>query len=410
MLKRTLSTLIGQICFETHKMAFVSGPRQCGKTTLAKLMLEERKSGHYYNWDAHEFRKVWVKTPQSIIEGSEKLKTGITPLYVLDEIHKAKLWKRTLKGIYDSLVVLVDIIVTGSARLNVYKKGSDSLLGRYYHFRMHPLTVREMSSLSDVPPENFIDRLFSRAQTFKKEYRKNFESLDRFGGFPEPLLAQNEKQSRLWRASRVEKVIREDLRDLSRIPELSQIEMLVALLPDKVGSLFSIASLQTDLEVSFQTVKRWVEYLKELYYIFEIKPYHSFISRSLKKEGKIYFWDYSEISNPAARFENLVASHLLKTCHYWTDGGEGNFELFFLRDKEKREIDFLITKDRKPWLPVEAKLGDHEPSPHWRKFLREIPCQKALQIIHEPGHWRIHPAENKQILVASANEALSYFI
>ena len=151
---------------------------------------------------------------------------------------------------------------------------------------------------------------------------------------------------------------------------LIQSHAKAALLPDKIGSLFSIASLQTDLEVSFQTVKRWVEYL----------------------------------------FENLVASHLLKTCHYWTDSGEGDFELFYLRDKEKREIDFLITKDRKPWLPVEAKLSDHEPSPHWRKFLREIPCHKALQIIREPGHWRIHPAETKQILVASANEALSYFI
>ena len=177
-----------------------------------------------------------------------------------------------------------------------------------------------------------------------------------------------------------------------------------------MGSTFSVVSIKEDLEVSFQTVKRWINYLKELYYLFEVKPFHASIIRSLKKEGKIYLWDYSEIKEPAARFENLVACHLLKTCHYWTDSGEGTFELYYLRDKEKHEIDFLITKDRKPWLPIEVKLSDSAPSPHWKKFLRQIPCQKAIQIIRSSHQWKIHSFDNRQILIASAGELLGYFV
>ncbi len=405
MKDRYLNVLVKDFCFKDHKMAFISGPRQCGKTTMAKAMLGEREAGAYFNWDEHEFRRTWTKSPSQIIPISAKI-----PLVVLDEIHKAKLWKRTLKGIYDTLNKPADIMVTGSARLNVYKKGSDSLLGRYFHFRLHPFSLREMTNIKEARPEHFIESIFSRSRRVLKSDQENLEALFRFGGFPEPLFSQNERKARLWRISRVEKVIREDLRDLSRIPELSQIEMLASLLPEKVGSPFSVVSIKEDLEVSFQTVKRWINYLKELYYLFEVKPFHNSIIRSLRKEGKIYLWDYSEIKDPAARFENLVACHLLKTCHYWTDSGEGNFELFYLRDKEKHEIDFLITKDRKPWLPIEVKLSDTAPSPHWKKFLRQLPCQKAIQIIKSPVQWKIHSLDNRQILIGSASELLGYFI
>ncbi|MBI3252807.1 MAG: ATP-binding protein [Candidatus Omnitrophica bacterium] len=405
MKERYLSSLIEEFCFKDHKMAFVSGPRQCGKTTLAKTLLNRRSVGAYFNWDESEFRRIWTKNPSQIIPETDQI-----PMVVLDEIHKAKLWKRTLKGVYDTLAAPADIVVTGSARLNVYNKGSDSLLGRYFHFRLHPFTLREMVKNDPVRPKGFIESIFSRLRPVSKNDQENLEALFRFGGFPEPLFSRNERKARLWRASRVEKVIREDLRDLSRIPELSQIEMLASLLPEKVGSLFSIVSVKEDLEVSFQTVKRWIDYLKELYYLFEVKPFHRSIVRSLKKEGKIYLWDYGEIQDPAARFENLTACHLLKTCHYWTDGGEGNFDLFYLRDKEKHEIDFLITKDGKPWLPIEVKLNDATPSPHWKKFLNQMPCREAIQIVKTPRHWKIHSFGDRQILVASAGELLGYFI
>ena len=405
MRERYLQSIVEEFCFKGQKMAFISGPRQCGKTTMAKTMLAERENGAYFNWDEHEFRKMWTKNPSQIIPESTK-----TPLVVLDEIHKAKLWKRTLKGVYDTLKNPVDIVVTGSARLNIYKKGSASLLGRYFHFRLHPFSLREMTGSGPLSPDHFIENIFTRSRKNSKNDQENFEMLFQFGGFPEPLFSQNERKARLWRMSRVEKVIREDLRDLSHVPELSQIEMLASLLPEKVGSPFSIASIREDLEVSFQTVKRWVDYLKELYYLFEIKPFYTAIMRSLRKEGKIYLWDYGEVKDEAARFENLIACHLLKTCHYWTDSGEGNFELFHLKDKEKHEIDFLITKDRKPWLPIEVKLTDTVPSSHWKKFLNQMPCRKGIQIVKVPDIWKSYSLDNREVLVTSAGELLGYFI
>ncbi len=386
-------------------MAFVSGPRQCGKTTMAKLLLAQRTSGIYRNWDDVVFRRQWVKNPSAIVPAPEK---DATPLIVLDEIHKAKGWKQAIKGVYDTLTQPADILVTGSARLSVYKKGSDSLTGRYFHFRLHPLTLGELESSETLAPDDVLSALFQRARRPAKSALTAFDALLKFGGFPEPLLGQNERKARLWRRNRIDTVIREDVRDLTRIPELGRIEMLAALLPERVGSLFSMASLREDLEVSFDTVRRWTTLLKDLYYVHEIKPHHESIARSIRKEGKIYMWDYGEVPGHAARFENMIANHLLKACHLWTDTGEGTFELRYLRNKEKQEIDFLIVRDRLPWLPVEVKLADEDPAPNWRKFLPALKCPRALQLVAKPGVWREHTIGDTHLTVASASEALSY--
>ena len=148
MKTRYLQAPIKHLCFSGHKMAFVSGPRQCGKTTMAKLMLAQRPSGSYRNWDDVVFRRQWTKDPSTLIPAS----AGAVPLVVLDEIHKAKSWKRTLKGVYDTLREPADLMVTGSARLSVYKKGSDSLTGRYFHFRLHPFTLGEMETPGTPSP------------------------------------------------------------------------------------------------------------------------------------------------------------------------------------------------------------------------------------------------------------------
>jgi uncharacterized protein len=192
---------------------------------------------------------------------------------------------------------------------------------------------------------------------------------------------------------------------LSRLPDLDRIEMLNALLPDRVGSLFSLASVGRDLEVSIPTVKRWITYLKALYYLFEVKPWHRGIRRSLRREGKIYLWDYGAIRNEAARFENLVASHLLKTCHFWTDSGHGEFELRYLRNKEKQEIDFLIVRDGVPWLPIEVKFGDLAPSDSWKSLGPLLPCKQGLQVVRKPVR-RVHEVGGTRVLVIGATEAL----
>jgi hypothetical protein len=406
MKSRYLADAIKTFCFADHKIGFISGPRQCGKTTFSKALLAERGAGAYWNWDDIEFRRRWVKSPQALTAGTHG---GSVPIIVLDEIHKDRRWKRTLKGMYDVCTAPSDILVTGSARLDVYRKGSDSLLGRYLSFRLHPFTLREMtSSAAPLPPDQALQLLFSGDQTDRREYITNLAALMEFGPFPQPLLAQDPKKARLWRQSRREIVIREDIRDISRIPELGRIELMVALLPEKVGSLFSINSVREDLEVGFDAVKRWLTCLRDLYYLYEVKPWHRSIPRGLKKEGKVYFWDFSEVPDTAARFENLVGNHLLKACHYWSDTGEGDFALFYLRDKEKREIDFLIVRDGKPWLPVEAKLSDATPSPSWKAFLPVLGCHHAIQILAQP-HWETRDLNGVQLLIAGADRVLPTF-
>lgn len=405
MKNRSLAHPIQALAFGTHKMALVSGPRQCGKTTLARMLLRDRMSGNYHNWDEVEFRRIWAKSPSAIIP---KPQGRSVPLVVLDEIHKDRRWKRNLKGIFDTLKTPCDILVTGSARLNVYVKGGDSLLGRHLSFRLHPFSVRELERPDVLEPDAMLQALFGRSEKVGKAAHDNLAALLAYGPFPEPLLAQDARKVRLWRRNREQLVVRQDLRDLSHLSELGRIEMLTALLLERVSSLVNLASLAEALETSIPTVKRWVGYLKELYYLFEVKPFVQSIPRSLRKEGKMYLWDYSGVKDDAARFENMVACHLLKACHYWTDTGEGEFELFYIRDKEKREIDFLIVRDGVPWLPVEAKLGDTDPSPNWARFAKLLPCTRALQVVNRPV-WKEQVFGEKRLLVASAAEALRYF-
>ncbi len=411
MLHRYIESALKDLPFAHRKMAFVSGPRQCGKTTLAKMLLEDRGRGTYYNWDETEFRRLWTKSPRFILQsGSADRSPESVPIVVLDEIHKAKKWKQALKGVYDTMDQPLDILVTGSARLSIYRKGSDSLMGRYYHFRLHPFTLAEIAGYPLLPPERLHSGILEDSGRGGKQNRTYLNALLKLGGFPEPFLAGEERRLNLWRRGRIEKVVREDLRDLSRIPELGHIEALVSLLPERVGSLFSRASLREELEVSFDTVRRWMQYLFELYYAFEIKPFTYRISRSLKREGKLYLWDYSEITDQAARFENLIAVHLLKACHYWTDTGEGLFELFYLRTKEKQEIDFLIVKDKKPWLPVEVKENDTNPSPNFKRFLPHLNCPLALQLINHPNYRSQHQIGETKLVVAGASQILPFFV
>lgn len=406
MKTRYIEATINALCFEDHKMAFVPGPRQCGKTTMARMLLDGRKNGQYYNWDNIEFRQLWSKTPSAIIPSGKG--KGV-PLVVLDEIHKHHRWKGYLKGVYDTLESPCDILVIGSARLSIYRRHSDSLFGRHYTFRLHPFSIREMEQPDSISPDEVLPALFTRSLSRQRKHQEHLDDLMQFGPFPEPLFKQSAQKAALWRRNREKLVIREDLRDFSRLPDLSRVEMMTALLPDRVGSLFSQQAMREDLEASHDAVRRWMGYMRELYYIFDVKPYSKRIPRSLRKEGKVYLWDYGAVKDKAARFENLVACHLLKACHFWTDTGLGEFDLFYLRNKEKQEIDFLIVRDGEPWLPVEVKFGDTTPSPNWRKFAPLLPCKRGLQLVYQP-EWKIHEFGDSQVLVAGAAEALNYFV
>ena len=386
MEKRYLEPYIQNLSLKRNKMAFISGPRQIGKTTLSKMIMKHFDQVSYQNWDETTFRKMWTKSPNQVENLFDLTLKNKSRLLVLDEIHKSKSWKQKLKGIYDHLGDSLSILVTGSARLNVYNKGGDSLMGRYLHFRLHPFTVGEKLTHSCSSPTDFHKNVFSK-KAFESKAQETIQKLMTYSGFPEPYLSQDTKILNLWRQGRLEKVVKEDLRDLTRVQEVAQVEALMSLLPERVGSPLSTASLREDLEVSFDTVKRWLKYLEELYYCYTIRPYSKSIIRSLKKEPKLYLYDWTEIEDQAFRFENLVASHLLKSCHFWTDTGEGPFELSYLRDKQKNEVDFVVIKNKKPWFTLECKYSDSALDTSYQKFQNVLKVPH-IQLIFQPGHWR----------------------
>jgi len=359
-IKRSLSSEIKKLALDNNKMALISGPRQVGKTFESGQIAKTYFKAHdYLNWDDIEFRKKWQQSPTKLLNSD---------CVIFDEIHKAKNWKTTLKGIFDLNKNKKAIIVTGSTRLETFRRGGDSMMGRYFHFRLHPITLGELVLPEVISPDSFLSKIPTLSPKTKKAHKEKLERLFSFGGFPEPYLKKDRRFSNLWQKGRLEKLIRIDLRDISRIMELGQIEIFCSILPDRIGSVLSIKSLSEDMEVSYNTIKSWLKYLTALYYLYEIKPFSLKIPRSIKKEGKTYLWDYSVIKDKGARLENMAANHLLKAVQYWTDLGYGEFSLSFFRDKEKREVDFVIIRDGIPWAMFEVKSSGEQFSPHLEYF------------------------------------------
>lgn len=312
----------------SRKMVFVGGPRQVGKTTLCLNFLDSpspEDNPAYLSWDNHQNRA--------------RIREGILPknkIICFDEIHKYKNWRSLIKGLYDTEKNRHQFLVTGSARLDHYRKGGDSLLGRYRYFRLHPFSLSEMGAFTAA----------------------NLQQLLHFGGFPEPLYLQSEKELRLWHRERTYRIINDDIRDLERVKEISSIEILADLLPPRVGSPLSINNLSGQLEAHHQTVEKWIQILEKVYFCFRISSYQNIKARSVKKEKKLFLWDWSAIESAGPRFENLIASQLLKFCHFVEDTEGFLMELKYIRDMDQREVDFVVLKNKKPLFAVECKTGE----------------------------------------------------
>ncbi|MFN7905006.1 MAG: ATP-binding protein [Pseudobdellovibrionaceae bacterium] len=331
-----------------EKMVFIGGPRQVGKTTLAKEFIDTKEQ--YLNWDDLADRDM-IKKHQI----SPKLKK-----VVLDEIHKYSRWRMLVKGLFDKYGDQMSILVTGSARLDHFRKGGDSLVGRYHYFRLHPLSLAELDSDFEL---------------------KTVKRLWEYGGFPEPFFKGSEDFVRRWRRERISRVVYQDLRDLDTVKDLSKMELLVDGIPSRVGSLLSIKSLHEDLEVSPNTVLRWIEILESIYYCYRILPFGPPKIRAVKQANKIYLWDWSEVSSEGgARFENLVASQLLKYCHFVEDTQGYRMDLRFLRDVDGREIDFVVLKEKKPLFAVECKTGEKQLSKHIPYFSQRTQIPEFYQV------------------------------
>lgn len=353
------------------KMVFVGGPRQVGKTTLAKKIGKENfTAASYLNWDYPEDGKKIIARKFS----------ADTDLLIFDELHKYGQWKNYLKGEYDKNHEKYKILVTGSARLDIYRRGGDSLMGRYHYLRLHPF------SLAEALDCNFAIKAGEKLHFKEKnEAKKTLRDLMTHGGFPEPFIKKNVEITRRFHNERVERLVKEDIRDIERVRDLSALQVLAGLLPERVGSLFSINSLKEDLGVTHKTLSLWVDILERFYYHFRIYPFASTLMKSLKKEPKMYLWDWSEIEDEGARFENLIASHLLKFVHFLYDTKGYKTQLHFLRDKEGHEVDFLISVNNKPWFSVEAKLLDKNISKHAYYFKNKLHIPYSFQVILESG-------------------------
>lgn len=358
--------------FRTNRqMVFLSGPRQVGKTTIARLLTD---AAGYLNWDNQAHREVIVKGPSSIAEqtGLDRLRPE-PRLCVLDELHKYQHWRDVLKGFFDQYETRARVLVTGSASLATFRRGGDSLMGRYFPYTLHPVSVAECvatptgQSLINPAPVS-IDH-------------DQWESLWQFGGFPEPFLKGQRRFYNRWRSLRNEQLFREDLRDLTRIQELGQVELLANVLRSQVGQLTSYTYLSRSVRVSIDTVRRWIGTLESLYYCFTVRPWHRNVTRALRKEPKYYLWDWSQVDDPGARAENLVASALHKAVNWWTESGRGDFSLHFVRDKQKREVDFLVSRDAKPWFLVEVKSSGKAPlSTALNYFQQQLRASHAFQL------------------------------
>ena len=342
-MERYLSKLI--LADLSRKMVFLGGPRQVGKTTLAQALLTSKKS--YLNWD-DDFGR-------SRILDREFSSSG---LVVFDELHKYRQWRRYLKGLYDTKDPSLQIMVTGSARLDLYRYGGDSLQGRYHYWRLHPLSVSELQITT----------------------QKDLESLVTLGGFPEPFLQGSAKEARRWSREYRARIVRDDISSVEQVKDLGSLELLLGHIPATVGSPLSINSLREQLQVSFATAAKWLDILERMYAFFRIAPLGAPRLRAVKKEQKAYLYDWSVVEDDGLRFENLVAAHLLKYVHFMQDSEGLDYELRYYRDTTPREVDFVVCNKGKPFLAIECKLSDTQISPALRYFHSKFPDCRCIQL------------------------------
>ncbi len=335
------------------KMVFIGGPRQVGKTTLSKTIGKASfPSYEDLNWDNDEDRKAILK----------KHWKSDTSLIIFDEIHKYPQWKRWIKGVYDKKPDNQQYLVTGSARLDVYRRGGDSLMGRYHYWRLHPLTIDELPP--GINTSEGYDRLLN------------------VGGFPEPFMLADEREARRWRRERFDRILREDIRDLESIRNIQLLQLFVDALRERAGGLVTLSNIATDIQISPKTAKMWLGVLEKMYMIFPIYPLTKQIPRSIQKPPKVYFYDNADVNDSnGPRLENLVATTLLKRLHFIEDYYGYRCQLHYIRDKDGREVDFVTVIDNKITDLIEVKNTDHEISTSLKYYANKLQPKSAIQLV-----------------------------
>ena len=372
------------------KMVLLSGPRQSGKTTLVRGLVTASR-GAYYNWDSAPDRLIIQKRALDFDR----------PLWAFDELHKFRRWRAFLKDLSDSHGGDKRILVTGSARLELYGRGGDSLQGRYYGHHLHPISYSELHGLpfrttAEIP------------ELPQSPGSHALDDLLRLGGFPEPLLSGSERMAARWRLAYGARLVREEVSSLEQVREIERLELLYDRLAEVAGGVLSINSLREDLEVSFETVRSWIAILERLDALFRVPPYGPPHIKSVKKEQKLYFWDWPRCASEGARFENLIASHLLRTVDWAADIEGEKLQLRFFRHREGHEVDFVVLRAGKPWLAIEAKLNDSDLSPSLRYFVERAQPRFAFQVVRDTTRERrLADIGHTKVRIVSADRLLA---
>lgn len=404
MLQRSLE----QIAFDSswgRQMRFIAGPRQSGKTTLAKVKLRrEGTSNLYYLWDLRSVRDRYRAAELFFTQDAPPVK-GKKRWVCFDEIHKVQGWKNILKGIFDSTQEHYQFIVTGSSKLNVLKKAGDSLSGRYFTFHLFPLMLKEVIGQAAIEPrecQNALDFILERMNKQKKS-PQGVNDLLEYSGFPEPFVAHTAAFHKKWSREYLDRVITEDIGLLTRLVDREKLHDLYRLLPEMVGSPLSENSVATHLESNPVTIKNYLKKLEDFYLIFKVMPYSHNIKRAILKASKWYLYDWTSVQDASKRFENFMAAQLYTRISAWQDLTGTEFILSYVRDKNKHETDFLILKDRKPWLLVEVKYSDAPVHSHHGAVAQALGSLPVVQVCFQEG---VACQDRKNIFRLSASKFL----
>ncbi len=404
MLERKLYIDLWESLSSEKQMIFLSGPRQVGKTTLAKFIAGRYSNKYYFNWDIISNKGLLIKDP-TFFQHMNRV-DSTKPIVILDEIHKYRQWKNYLKGIYDEFKNEYIFLVSGSGRLDTYQKGGDSLAGRYFKFHLFPFTIAELSR-ENRTFNDFIDNPLKDFDINKKlSTKKIWNALFNTGGFPEPFVKGTKVFLTRWSSNYYHQIVREDIRNVSDIRKINSVDLLFSLLPSKVGSPLSINNLAQDIQTAFDSIKSWLALFESFYLIFMISPWTRKISRAISKEKKLYLFNYTEIQDKGSMFENMVALELFRAINNWNDYGLGRFTLHFIRNKEKEEVDFLIADKNNPVLLVETKFSDEAVSKsllHFQNYL-DVP---AVQLVNSENTYRYFKNGKNNVLIVTAHQWLS---
>ncbi len=385
------------------RIVLMAGARRVGKTTLAEMIAEGYANQAYLNWEIPEDRARLIRNP-GFFEEAERTDES-APLVVFDEINRHRGWRRYLKGAYDRIAGDYQFLVVGSSRMDQPQRRGDSLAGRYYLLHLWPFTQAELGGMSRRA-EEFLGNPLQVSMERHAELAELWRTLSEQSGFPEPFLSGRKTSYRRWSSAYTGQLIREDIRDMTGIKAVAELETLYQLLPAQVGQLLAVPALAQGLQVAYNTIRSWLLALQRFFMVVSLAPWSRGIPRAIREGQKIYLWDAPRVTEPAARFENRVALELSRAVAGWNELGYGRFSLNFVRTKDQQEVDFIITDDGKPVLLVDARAQDPQPSAALIKFQNALRVPAVLLVQTAEGYRRLSN-EDQVILVAPACQYLA---